>query len=190
MNGFTSVGYFLVTALFSAITFILWIRLFIRYFAIGTFHPVSQTIYKLTAAAVGPVDRIISRAPRTKSKYDIACFTLLLFCELLKYIVINFLFLSNTLPFTAILLNTMVDIIVQPCNLLFYAIIIRAILSWLNPDWHNPISSLIFLVTEPLLRKIRHTLPNFGMLDLSPFVAMILLKCIVIFATGLISTPF
>ncbi len=187
MNSFTSVGYFLITTLFSSITFILWIRLFIRYFAIGTFHPVSQTIYKLTAAAIGPVDKAITRGVGARSKYDVPCFTLLLFCELLKYIIINLLFLSNTLPFALVILNTVVDIIIQPCNLLFYAIIIRVIMSWLNPDWHHPVASLVLLVTEPLLRTIRNALPDFGVLDLSPFLAIILLKSITLFATGLLS---
>lgn len=189
MNSFSSVGLFLIGTLFSLITFILWARLFIRYFAVGTFHPLSQSIYTLTAPAISPIHKHITRGVGARSRYDLACFTLLVLCELLKFTLINLLFLNNVLSFASLLLYTLLDLIIQPCNLLFYAIIIRALMSWFNPDLRHPISSLLLIITEPLLRTIRNVLPPMGMLDLSPFVAVILLKAITIFATGLVPFP-
>lgn len=186
MNGFASVGYFLISTLISTITFVLWIRLFIRYFAIGTFHPLSQTIYKLTAAAVGPVHKNITRGLGDRSRYDIPCLTLLIFFELCKYTLISLLFLNSALSAPAILLYSIIDLVIQPCNLLFYAIIIRTFMSWFNPDWRHPMANLILLVTEPLLRTIRNKLPPMGMLDLSPFIAIIGLRAITIFAESFI----
>jgi len=55
-----------------------------------------------------------------------------------------------------------------------WIIIARAVLSWVNPDPYNPIVRLLYRVTEPVLRPIRHRLPTVGMgLDLSPLVVLL-----------------
>ncbi|HET6304606.1 MAG: hypothetical protein A3J45_11015 [Candidatus Rokubacteria bacterium RIFCSPHIGHO2_02_FULL_69_13] len=55
-----------------------------------------------------------------------------------------------------------------------WIIIARAVLSWVNPDPYNPIVRLLYRVTEPVLRPIRHRLPTVGMgLDLSPIVVLL-----------------
>jgi|SwirhisoilCB2_FD_contig_31_23761117_length_491_multi_3_in_0_out_0_1 YggT family protein len=55
------------------------------------------------------------------------------------------------------------------------AIILRAIFSWFSPGADNPIMRVLLEVTEPLLAPLRRILPSMGMLDLSPFVAILLL---------------
>lgn len=61
-------------------------------------------------------------------------------------------------------------------NVLVIAIILRAIFTWFNPSPENPIMRLLIEVTEPILAPLRRILPTMGMLDLSPFVAVILLQ--------------
>ena len=65
-------------------------------------------------------------------------------------------------------------------NLVLWAymwiIIIRALISWVNPDPHNPIVRLLYRVTEPVLRPIRDRLPTWQMgLDLSPLVVLLII---------------
>jgi YggT family protein len=66
-------------------------------------------------------------------------------------------------------------------NLLVYAltaaIFLRAIFSWfVPPGSENVIMRFLRDITEPVLAPLRRVLPSMGMLDLSPFVAMILLQ--------------
>jgi YggT family protein len=57
-----------------------------------------------------------------------------------------------------------------------FAILLRIIVSWLSSDPYNPIVSLIYGITEPILAPIRRVLPAMGGLDLSPLVALILIQ--------------
>ena len=58
-------------------------------------------------------------------------------------------------------------------NAYMWIIIIRAVLSWVNPDPFNPIVRFLYQVTEPVLRPIRRRLPTFQLgLDLSPMVVV------------------
>ena len=59
------------------------------------------------------------------------------------------------------------------------AIIIQAILSWVNPGVNNPMSSLIYQLVEPVVRPIRQFIPPFSGIDLSPLVAIIILNLLI-----------
>ena len=58
-------------------------------------------------------------------------------------------------------------------NIYMIIIIVRAILSWVNPDPYNPIVRFIHSVTEPVLSRIRSRLPlYFGGFDFSPLLIL------------------
>ena len=181
MSGLTSVGYFLVTTLFGLVTFVLWIRLFIRYFSIGPFNPFVQSIYQLTNPVIIPIQRYITRGAMVKSRYDLACFGLLVGCELFKFMLLNVFFLNQPLSILFLGLNVMASLIIEPCNLMFYAIIARALMSWFSPHAQHPMLAILFAITEPLLRVFRRRLPSVGAFDFSPLAAIITLEVIVLF---------
>ena len=58
-------------------------------------------------------------------------------------------------------------------TVLTWIIIIRALISWVNPDPYNPIVQFLYRVTEPILMPIRRILPAMGGFDLSPIVALV-----------------
>jgi len=55
-----------------------------------------------------------------------------------------------------------------------WLIIIRALLSWVNPDPLNPIVQFLYNVTEPLLMPFRKVFPIYTIgVDISPIFALI-----------------
>ena len=63
------------------------------------------------------------------------------------------------------------------CNVLAMAIFVRALVSWIpNMRQDHPIVKFLFDITEPVLMPFRRVIPNVGMMDLSPLVAMIVLQ--------------
>lgn len=57
-------------------------------------------------------------------------------------------------------------------RLLTWLIIIRALISWVNPDPYNPIVVFLHRVTEPLLQPIRRRMPQ-TQLDFSPLIVIL-----------------
>jgi YggT family protein len=53
-----------------------------------------------------------------------------------------------------------------------WVIIIRALISWVNPDPYNPVVRFLYRVTEPVLFRIRRVVPIMGGMDLSPVIAI------------------
>jgi YggT family protein len=52
-----------------------------------------------------------------------------------------------------------------------WVIVVRALISWVNPDPFNPIVVLLRRITEPALRPVRRLIPMGAVgIDLSPMV--------------------
>jgi len=68
-------------------------------------------------------------------------------------------------------------------NLVWWVIVIQAILSWLiafnvintHSDFVRSVWNALQRITEPMYRPIRRILPDFGALDLSPLVVLLIL---------------
>ena len=68
-------------------------------------------------------------------------------------------------------------------NVIWWIIIVQAILSWLiafnvintHSDFVRTVWTALQRMTEPLYRPIRRVLPDFGALDLSPLVVLLIL---------------
>lgn len=73
-------------------------------------------------------------------------------------------------------MSQIADLIFLLLNLLTFALIGRALISWFDPGFRWPISQVLFTITEPLLSPIRQIVPQIGFLDLSFIVALVLIR--------------
>ena len=76
--------------------------------------------------------------------------------------------IGNILQGIAYVLDTMLF-------LYMWLIIIRALLSWVNPDPFNPIVQFLGRATDPVLYTIRRRLGLGGGIDVSPILAILLI---------------
>jgi YggT family protein len=77
------------------------------------------------------------------------------------------LILSNFLLATA-------DVLSIVLTLYMWIVIARAVISWVNPDPYNPIVRFLYSATEPLLYRMRRSLPLVaGGIDLSPLLVLL-----------------
>ncbi len=82
--------------------------------------------------------------------------------------------------FIAVILGLLDSVV----KLFIVAIIILVLTSWIatySHTLHNPLTSVLRSITEPILNPARKIIPSTGMFDLSPLVALIALYCAHIF---------
>jgi YggT family protein len=63
-------------------------------------------------------------------------------------------------------------------QVLTFAVIARALLSWFPFPAGNPITNFLHAITEPILAPLRRVIPRIGMLDITPLIAILLLQAI------------
>ncbi|MBN2514815.1 MAG: YggT family protein [Deltaproteobacteria bacterium] len=74
------------------------------------------------------------------------------------------------------LIEALAKIVDIGLTIYMWMIIIRAILSWVNPDPYNPIVMFLYRATEPVLYQIRKWIPlgNIG-IDISPIIVILVI---------------
>ncbi|MFK8028870.1 MAG: YggT family protein [Gammaproteobacteria bacterium] len=138
------------------------------------YNPVSQAIVNLTNPLVMPLRKVI---PGLKG-LDLAS---LVAAAIVQVIVLLALYFIQTGRLPGVQ-YTLVESFFSLLNLVFriyiMTIFLRVILSWVNPDPRNPIVSMLYSLTEPVLAPARRMIPSIGGLDLSPLVVLLLLQAL------------
>ena len=76
-------------------------------------------------------------------------------------------------------ISGVIDIINSLLNIYMWVVIIRVLISWINPDPYNPIVQFLRSVTDPAIEGLRRVLPGFLWstgLDFTPLVLILLLQ--------------
>ncbi len=72
-------------------------------------------------------------------------------------------------------LSIFISILAQVFNM---AILVRVLFSWIPSLQQGRFGQFIYDITEPILGPIRRLIPSLGMLDLSPFIALVVIELI------------
>lgn len=78
-------------------------------------------------------------------------------------------------------LSAVAQILDMALTIYMWIIIIRALISWVNPDPYNPIVRFLYTITEPVLYRVRSIMPFMGGLDLSPLIVIFAILFLKIF---------
>ena len=164
---------FLIETLFDLYIIVLMLRFILQWVQADFYNPISQFIVKATSPVVAPARKLIPGV----SGIDLATIIVIIVFIAIKIFIIALLS-GYTPTLLALLLTGIRDFITLVLNIFIFAIIIHAILSWINPDPYNPVSGILFSITRPVLEPFRSIIKPVGGLDLSPLVALIALMFI------------
>lgn len=172
----TAIGY-LISTLIGLYVFIFILRAWFQYCRVDFYNPVSQTLVKLTQPLLIPLHKILP----SKYNIDLAAIVCAFMIASLKLPILNLLVgqglaINWGLSFVIGILS----VVKSFGQIIFWAILIRAIMSWFSRG-NNPMDYLLYQITEPLLAPLRRLLPNTGMIDFS----VMLLGFILMFANYL-----
>ncbi|MCP3427936.1 YggT family protein [Opacimonas viscosa] len=168
-----SSSYFLIDTLFNLYLMVVLLRLWLQYVRADFYNPFSQFVVKATQPVVAPLRRVIPAL----GKLDTATLILALVVAIAKIAIISTLFSNGPFNPLAVLIIGSITLLKQFLSLVFWMLILRAILSWVSQGG-NPFELVIAQLTEPLLAPIRKVIPPLGGLDLSVLIAIIALQFI------------
>ena len=76
-----------------------------------------------------------------------------------------------------------VEIVKMALYIIMGAVIVQALLSWVNP--YSPLAPVLDSFTRPFLRGIRARIPPIGNIDLSPLFVLIIIQLLLFVVTGM-----
>lgn len=74
------------------------------------------------------------------------------------------------------LIEALAQVVSIALSFYMWVIVIRALISWVNPDPYNPIVQFLYKVTEPVLYPIRRMMGTYSIgIDLSPLIVILVI---------------
>ncbi len=161
---------FVIDSLASLYIAALMLRFMLQWVRADSYNPLSQFLIKITHPPLKILRRFVPSIGRADTSSLLLAFILQL---LSQWLVLSLSGLSISVP--SLLILTVSEMVKLIMDIYTYAILAGAVLSWVSMGSYSPAASLIYSLTEPLLRICRSVLPNLGMVDLSPLLALFLL---------------
>ena len=156
---------FLCDTLLGLLSILFLLRCYLQLTGAPFHNPFSQSVIALTNFAVRRVRRIIPAIGWLDTASLLLAFLTQLILQLIILWLRDFpLLVADPQVFIALFGLAGIGIIKLTLYLLLYAVIIQAVLSWINP--HTPLTSVLDSLTRPILRPLRRYLPATAGIDL------------------------
>jgi YggT family protein len=175
---------FLLDTLLGLFSLALLLRFYMQLMRAPYGNPLSPFLIAITDFLVKPARRVI---PGYRGM-DLSTLLLAWVAQVLLlaglYMLKGYNF-SSTMGIAAggLALLGLVEIIKMTLYIIMVAIIIQAVLSWINP--YSPLAPLLDSFTRPFLGIIRGRIPPIGNIDLSPLFVLIVIQLLLFVTAGM-----
>lgn len=162
---------FLIDTLASLYIAAVMLRFLLQWTGAEFYNPIAQLLITVTQ----PPLRWLRRYVPAIGRIDSASLLLALLLQMCADYTI-LLIKDVSISFPALLVLSFSQLLSMLINIYIFAVFARALLSWVTAGAYHAASSLLYSLTEPLLRLGRRAVPMVGGIDLSPLVVLIVLQ--------------
>ncbi|OOF16954.1 hypothetical protein BZG79_05025 [Salinivibrio sp. MA427] len=169
MNAMT----FLINTAFDLYIMVVLLRIWLQWSRADFYNPFSQFVVKATQPVVGPLRRMVPAL----GGLDLATVLFAYLLMVAKFVALDIITGGALTVNSGLFGFSAIALLKAAGKLLFWVLILRAILSWVSQG-NNPVEQVFHQLTEPVCAPVRRILPPIGGLDLSILVIFIGLQFI------------
>ena len=168
---------FLVQTILGLLTLLFLLRFYFQLTRVSFQNQAAQMVVSLTNFAVKPMRRLMMMLNNLGiTKFDLSTLLLAYLTQLLLTILSLWLkdfplLVAGNSIWSTIMAVALIGVISMSVTIFLYAVLIQAILSWINP--HTPIAPILNNLTYSILYFLRRYIPPAGNVDLSPLIFII-----------------
>jgi YggT family protein len=176
---------YFIKLIFELLIVIFLLRLFCDSLTVNAYNPIYRTLIKFTQHFIAPLQKLLP----IHGKFNWPCLTLILIIKLVELLLLIWIQLNTWPHIGGLVIVAIGELLSLTFDIIFWAIIGQAILSWLSAinQAYSPITEILFTLTRPILKPIQRLIPPIGGIDLSPLPVLILLKLCTIYVAGSIT---
>lgn len=172
----TQAAIFLIEIIFGLYILAVLLRYLLARVRADFYNPLSQFLVKATNPAIKPLRRLIPGY----FGVDWPSIILLLFVQGLEIILISLITSGHIPAPMGLLVLTIAYLLKEVIYVFLFIILIQVIISWVNPGAYNPITVLLYQLSEPILKPARRLIPSAGGFDFSPMIVLIGMQLLII----------
>jgi YggT family protein len=175
---FTQIGVFLVDTIVAVFVFLLLARFHFQWLRVPFRNPVGEFVLATTSWLVMPARRVVPGL----AGLDLPTLLLAWLLQALGLWAQAAMLGAEPGPLTVAAI-ALVDVLRYSLYILVFAVIVQALLSWINP--YTPLAPVFDALTRPFLRPLRRFVPLAGNIDLTPLILIVILYVLLIMVNHL-----
>ncbi|HIM08697.1 MAG TPA: YggT family protein [Gammaproteobacteria bacterium] len=179
-GSFIQAAVFLIEIIFGLYILAVLLRFLLARVRADFYNPLSQFIVKITNPPIKPLRRLIPGY----FGIDWPSIVLLFLVQGLEIILISLVASGHVPSPLGLFVLTLAYLIKEVIYVYLFIIFIQIIISWINPGAYNPITVIMYQLSEPILKPARKLIPSAGGFDFSPMVVIICLQLLMILLTS------
>ena len=160
---------FVLDALFHLFILAALVRFWMQAFRAPARNPIAQFTMALTDFAVRPLRRVIPGAFNLDWASLVVAWLSEFVLQVLLVLVAGANLNGEVLP--VLLFLALVKLVRLSIYVFIGAIIVQAVLSWVNP--HHPVAPFFLALTRPFLKPFQRAIPPIGGVDITPVLVLI-----------------
>ncbi len=175
-NYFVQAAVFLIEIIFGLYILAVLLRYLLARVRADFYNPLSQFIVKVTNPPIKPLRRLIPGY----LGIDWPSIILLFIVQGLEIILIS-LVASGRIPAPmGLFVLTFAHLLKTVIYVFLFIIIVQVVISWINPGAYNPLTVIMYQLSEPILKPARRLIPPAGGFDWSPLIVLIIMNLLII----------
>lgn len=167
---------FVLDVLFHLFILAALVRFWMQALGAPSRNPIAQFTMALTDFAVKPLRRVIPGFFRLDIASLAAAWAFEFLLQFLLVMLAGGNPVENPAVFSVVLFLALVKLIRLSIYIFMGAIIIQAVLSWVNP--HHPVGPFFQALTRPFLKPFQRAVPPIGGVDITPVLVLIVFQLI------------
>jgi YggT family protein len=170
---FAQIGVFLVDTVVAFFVFLLLARFHFQWLRVPFRNPVGEFVLATTSWLVVPTRRVVPGL----AGLDLPTLLLAWLAQALGLWAQAAMLGAEPGALTVAAI-ALVDLLRYSLYILVFAVIVQALLSWINP--YTPMAPVFDALTRPFLRPLRRFVPLAGNVDLTPLILLVILYVLLI----------
>ena len=162
---------FVLDALFSLFILAALVRFWMQAFRAPSRNPIAYFTMALTDWAVKPLRRVIPGLAKLDWSSLVVAWAFEFLLQFLLLLLAGGSLLENPAVLSVLLFMSFVKLIRLSIYVFMGALIIGAVLSWVNP--HHPVAPFFNALTNPFTKPVKRVIPPIGGVDISPVFVLI-----------------
>lgn len=163
---------YLINTIFSIYILLVVLRFLLQTVRADSRNPISQFLLRVTA----PPLRLLRRFIPGSGGLDWSCIILMVALQAIEFSLVSLVAYGASYAFIGLLLLSIAELLKLVIYIFMFVVFVQVILSWISPGSYNPITVLLYQLSEPLLRPARRLLPSTHGIDFSPILVLVFLQ--------------
>ena len=159
----------LVLIILNIFSYFAWVRFYLQWAKAPVYNAITQQMIKLLTPILKPFQFVCS----SYKNINLPVLLLLLLVQVVASLGVFFLKDQLVPNFGGLMLLSIAQMLYQGCDVIFFATIIYAIMSWFPSLAQSDLGQCIIAVIHPIISSIRKVIPTLGIFDFSPWIVLI-----------------